>query len=153
MPGRKSRNSYINTRVGLSALLRRPSMQLAMVAFVAFIIYLIALSGGETRAKLPGEVTVEDAYQMVQKGSFMLDVRTQAEWDEYHAPNATLIPLDQLQIRLDQVPKDRQILVVGNRSQEARDILLAAGYNAASMAGGMKDWYAKGYPIEGAPPQ
>ncbi|MBK8417944.1 hypothetical protein [Candidatus Villigracilis saccharophilus] len=36
MSRRKNRN--INTRSGLSALLRRPSMQLAMLAFVAFII-------------------------------------------------------------------------------------------------------------------
>jgi rhodanese-related sulfurtransferase len=132
-------------------------MQLAMVAFVAFIIYLIALAGGGAKtASLSAEVNAEAGYQMVQEGAFMLDVRTQEEWDEYHSPNATLIPLDQLQARLSEVPKDKEILVVcrsGNRSQQGRDILLAAGYNATSMAGGMKDWYAKGYPIEGAPLQ
>ena len=155
MPKRKNRNT--NTRSGLSAFLRRPAVQLAMVVFVAFIIYLIASAGGSGSSGLAREVSTDEAYQMYQQtGTFVLDVRTQEEWDEYHAPNTTLIPLDQLQNRLSEVPKDREILVVcrsGNRSQQGRDILLAAGYNATSMTGGLKEWYAKGYPIEGAPAQ
>lgn len=153
----KKKNRNINTRSGLSAYLRRPSVQLGIVAFVALIVFLIAQTGGGgTAASLSAEVNADAAYQMVQDGAFMLDVRTQEEWDEYHAPMATLIPLDQLQARLNELPKDQEILVVcrsGNRSQEGRDILLAAGYNATSMAGGMKDWYAKGYPVDGAPAQ
>lgn len=97
---------------------------------------------------------MDEAYKMYQSGAFVLDVRTQEEWDEYHAPNATLIPLDQLQARIDEVPIDQEILVVcrsGNRSQQGRDMLLAAGYHATSMAGGLKEWYARGYPIDGAP--
>ena len=154
MSRRKNRN--INTRSGLSAFLRKPAVQLAMVAFIAFVIYLIASAGGSGGNGLAREVSVDDAYQMYQSGAFVVDVRTQEEWDEYHAPNATLIPLDQLPNRLSEVPKDREILVVcrsGNRSQEGRDILLAAGYNATSMTGGLKEWFAKGYPIEGAPAQ
>ena len=100
---------------------------------------------------------MDEAYQMYQQsGAFVLDVRTQEEWNEYHAPNTTLIPLDQLRTRLSEVPKDKEVLVVcrsGNRSQQARDILLSAGYNATSMVGGLKEWFAKGYPIEGAPAQ
>jgi rhodanese-related sulfurtransferase len=127
-----------------------------LVAFIILVIFLIAQGGGGTTATLSAEVNADAAYQMVQDGAFMLDVRTQEEWDEYHAPMATLIPLDQLQARLNELPKDKEVLVVcrsGNRSQEGRDILLAAGFNATSMAGGMKDWYAKGFPIEGAPAQ
>ena len=158
MPARKykNRNRSINTRSGLAAFLRRPAVQLAFVAFVAFIVFLIAQAGTDSTAKLPVEVNADDGYKMVQAGAFMLDVRTQQEWDEYHSPNAALIPLDQLPARLSEVPKDRDVLVVcrsGNRSQQGRDILLAAGFNATSMSGGMKDWYAKGYPIEGTPPQ
>ena len=148
MSRRRSRN--INTRSGLSAFLRKPAVQLAMVAFVAFVIYLIASAGDSGLAR---EVSVDKAYEMYQGGVYVLDVRTQAEWDEYHAPNTTLIPLDQLPARLGEVPKDREIVVVcrsGNRSQEGRDILLAAGYNATSMTGGLNEWYAMGYPIEGA---
>lgn len=154
MSRRKNRN--VNTRSGLSAYLRRPAVQLGLVAFIILVIFLIAQGGGGTTATLSAEVNADAAYQMVQDGAFMLDVRTQEEWDEYHAPMATLIPLDQLQARLNELPKDKEVLVVcrsGNRSQQGRDILLAAGFNATSMAGGMKDWYAKGFPIEGAPAQ
>jgi len=154
----KNRNRNINTRSGLSAYLRRPAVQLGIVAFVILVIFLIAqIGGGSGGTGLAAEVNADTAYQMAQdEGVFVLDVREQEEWDEYHAPMATLIPLGELQARLSEVPKDKEILVVcrsGNRSQEGRDILLAAGYNATSMAGGMKDWSAKGYPVDGTPPQ
>ena len=152
---KSSRKNNLNTRSGLSAFLRRPAVQLAMLAFVALLVYLIASgSGGGTTSALAREVNVDEAYQMYQDGVFVLDVRTQEEWDEYHAPNTTLIPLDQLPARLSELPKDREILVVcrsGNRSQQGRDILLNVGFTATSMAGGLSEWYAKGYPIEGAP--
>lgn len=152
---KSSRKNNLNTRSGLSAFLRRPAVQLAILAFVALLVYLIASgSGGGTTSALAREVNVDEAYQMYQDGVFVLDVRTQEEWDEYHAPNTTLIPLDQLPARLSELPKDREILVVcrsGNRSQQGRDILLNAGFTATSMAGGLREWYAQGYPIEGAP--
>lgn len=140
---------------GLGGFLRKPAGQIAVVAVVALVIYLIASSaGGGVSTVQAKEISVDEAYALYQAGTFVLDVRTQEEWDEYHAPNTTLIPLDQLPNRLSELPKDREIVVVcrsGNRSQEGRDILLDAGFNATSMAGGLKEWYAKGYPIEGAP--
>jgi len=145
------------TQGGLGGFLRKPAGQIAVVAVVALVIYLIAASAGganTTATGLANEISVDKAYEMYQAGTFVLDVRTQEEWDEYHAPNTTLIPLDELPNRLNELPKDREIVVVcrsGNRSQEGRDILLNAGFNATSMAGGLKEWYAKGYPIEGAP--
>jgi rhodanese-related sulfurtransferase len=151
----KKRNRNTTTRSGLSAFLRKPAGQLTVVAVAIIVIVLIALSGQGNQG-LAREVNTDQAYQMYQSGVFVVDVRTQEEWDEYHAPNTTLIPLDQLQSRLAEIPKDREILVVcrsGNRSQQGRDILLSAGYNATSMTGGLKEWYAKGYPIEGAPAQ
>ena len=152
---RTSRNT--NTRKPLFPFLRKPAGQLAVVLFVVFIIYLIAAAGGQKSGNNSArEVSVDQAYQMVQNGTFVLDVSWPAEWDEYHMPNAMLIPLDQLHNRLNELPKDREILVVSRSqasSQQARDILLSAGMNAVSMAGSLSEWYAKGYPIEGAPPQ
>lgn len=144
---------------GLSSFLRKPTGQLTVVAIVALVVYLIATFAGGSSATsaMAREVNVEEAYAMYQSGDyFVLDVRTQEEWDEYHAPDTTLIPLDQLPNRLSEVPADTDILVIcrsGNRSQEARDILLNAGFNATSMAGGLREWYASGYPTEGQPTQ
>ena len=152
----KKKNRNTTSRSGLSAFLRKPAGQLTLIAVVVIVIVLIALSGQGSGQGLSREVNTDQEYEMYQNGAFVVDVRTQEEWDEYHAPNTTLIPLDQLQSRLAEIPKDREILVVcrsGNRSQQGRDILLAAGYNATSMAGGLKEWYAKGYPVEGKPAQ
>ena len=79
----------------------------------------------------------------------------QDEWDEYHIPDTTLIPLGQLAGRVSEVPEGVQIVVVcrsGNRSQEGRDILLQAGFeDVTSMAGGVSTWREAGYPIEAGP--
>jgi rhodanese-related sulfurtransferase len=73
-------------------------------------------------------------------------------WNAFHVPNTTLIPLDQLVSRLNEVPKDKEIVVVcgsGNRSQEGRDILLNPSFTqVASMSGGLNEWRASGYPTE-----
>lgn len=155
MSKKSSRKKSSMAQGGLGGFLRKPAGQIAVVAVVALVIYLIASSaGGGVSTAQAKEISVDEAYALYQAGAFVLDVRTQEEWDEYHAPNTTLIPLDQLPNRLSELPRDREIVVVcrsGNRSQEGRDILLDAGFNATSMAGGLKEWYAKGYPIEGAP--
>lgn len=139
----------------ISAFLKKPAGQVTVVVIVALIIYLLATSaGGATSTTFAREISVDQAYELYQAGTFVLDVRTQEEWDEYHAPNTTLIPLDELESRLSELPAGQDIVVVcrsGNRSQQARDILLNAGFSATSMAGGLKEWYAKGYPVEGAP--
>jgi rhodanese-related sulfurtransferase len=104
---------------------------------------------------LPAQVSVDEAYELYNEGAFLLDVRTQEEWDEYHAPGTTLIPLDELPDRLTEVPIDQTVVVVcrsGNRSQEGRDILLDAGYEqVTSMADGLKTWRTQGYPITSRP--
>jgi len=120
-----------------------------------------ASAAGDSSAKqadapsLPMEVTVSDAAQMRADGALMIDVREQSEWDEFHMPDARLIPLAQLENRVDDLPKDRDIVVVcrsGNRSQQGRDILLQAGFTrVTSMSGGMNDWKANGFPTVTGP--
>ena len=151
---RSSRN--INTRKPLFPFLRKPSGQLAVVLLVAFIIYLIAAAGGQNGNGSAHEISMDEAFQKYQSGIFVLDVSWPAEWDEYHVPNTTLIPLDQLYNRINEVPTDREILVMSHSqttSRQARDLLRSAGINALNMAGDLGQWFAIGYPIEGAPPQ
>lgn len=101
---------------------------------------------------LPAEINLEQAYQKYQDGAFVLDVRTPEEWADYHAPGTTLIPLNELESRLDEVPRDQEVVVVcrtGNRSQAGRDILLQAGFErVSSMSGGLNAWRNAGYPVE-----
>jgi rhodanese-related sulfurtransferase len=106
-------------------------------------------------AGTPPEVSVVEAAALRQSGAFILDVREQHEWDEYHVPDSTLIPLAFLEARLAEVPRDREIVVVcrsGNRSATGRDILLEAGFErVTSLAGGLSQWRADGYPTVAGP--
>jgi rhodanese-related sulfurtransferase len=140
-------------RLSLTSAIRKPGTQVAFLIVVALIVFLILQMGGRNNNdSLSPTISASDAYSLYQNGAFVLDVRTQEEWNEYHAPNTTLIPLDQLPSRLNEVPHDRQIVVVcrsGNRSEQGRDILLDAGFEqVTSMNGGLNEWRANGYPIE-----
>ena len=119
-------------------------------ALLVVAVIVLIVTGGNTGATgLPKEVSVAKAAEMRTSGAFILDVRELSEWQTVHIPGATLIPLGELANRLDELPKDKDIVVVcrsGNRSAQGRDILLNAGFsNVTSMAGGMNQWTAAGY--------
>lgn len=153
---RSRRDDYDRPARGITSAFRRPPTQIGLLVVVGLIIYLILQAGGgtggEAPASLPPEISVSEAFTKYQNGTFVLDVRTQEEWDDFHAPNTTLIPLDQLPSRLNELPRDKEIVIVcrsGNRSQQGRDILLNAGFEqVTSMTGGLNEWRASGYPVE-----
>ena len=132
MPKKSTRRSSRSQRRRnpVASFLRKPLVQIGIVVVAALAIFLI-VSGSGRSASSPAEISVDQAYQMYQQGVFLLDVRTPEEWDQFHVPGTTLIPLEELPNRLNEVPRDRQIVVVcrsGNRSQAGRDILLQAGF-------------------------
>jgi phage shock protein E len=106
----------------------------------------------QVAASFPDEISVAEAYAKYKAGTFLLDVRTPEEWSDFHVPNTTFIPLEELADRLNELPRDQEIVVVcrtGNRSQQARDILRQAGFSmVSSMAGGLTQWREAGYPVE-----
>lgn len=137
---------------------------LAGLGVVAVIVVAVLASQGAGAASaptadaatgLPAEISVAEAAAKRQAGAFVLDVREPEEWTEYHIPGATLIPLGQLETRLKEVPRDKEVVVVcrsGNRSQAGRDILTKAGYTqVTSMAGGLKEWAASNLPTVTGP--
>ena len=76
---------------------------------------------------------------------FVLDVRTPAEFAQGHIPRAHLIPLDELEDRLAELPaRDTQMLVTcaaGGRSTAACQTLAHAGFTRLlNLAGGMHAW-------------
>lgn len=140
-----------------SALTRRWAMLGALLVIVVIVAIAFSLKANPDNAQISApDITVQEAYGLYQEGVFFLDVREQSEWDSFHIPNTTLIPLGELPNRLNELPTDQPIVVVcrtGNRSQEGRDILLAAGFtNVTSMTGGVTEWSNLGYPIEGTRP-
>ena len=105
--------------------------------------------------RYPLEISVDEAVAKMESGAFILDVRQPEEWNEFHVPDSTLIPLSELTARAAELPKDQEIVIVcrsGNRSAQARDLLLGAGFTqVTSMAGGLTQWKAAGYPTVSGP--
>ena len=75
---------------------------------------------------------------------FLLDVREPVELAVENVPGAVNIPLGQLRARLDELPRDREILVIcrsGQRAYYATRILLQHGFKACTVSGGMLSRY------------
>lgn len=72
---------------------------------------------------------------------FLLDVRTETEYEAGHIPDAVNIPVDELRSRIDELPKDREIVAycqVGQRGYLATRILNQSGLTAMNVSGGYK---------------
>ncbi|MGB5303023.1 MAG: FAD-dependent oxidoreductase [Gemmatimonadota bacterium] len=72
--------------------------------------------------------------------AFLLDVRQPVELVVESVPGAVNIPLPELRARLDELPKDREILIIcrsAQRAYYATRILLQNGFNARNLSGGM----------------
>jgi rhodanese-related sulfurtransferase len=127
---------------------------LLVITMLVVVGVIVVLSQPQPQAavtSLPSEITVAQAAEMQKNGAFVLDVREPSEWAAAHIQGATLIPLGSLASRLNEVPKNRQVVVYchsGNRSAQGRDILKNAGYTlVTSMAGGITQWQAQGMPV------
>jgi rhodanese-related sulfurtransferase len=89
------------------------------------------------------DVSAEAGREMVEDGGYLLDVREADEWDAGHAPEAVWIPMGDLQQRVDELPRDRRIVVIcrsGARSHRVAGVLLGAGFDAVNLDGGMRAW-------------
>jgi rhodanese-related sulfurtransferase len=73
-------------------------------------------------------------------GAFLLDVRNPPELAVESVPGTVNIPFPQLRSRLEELPRDREILVIcrsGGRAYYATRILLQNGFKARNISGGM----------------
>lgn len=81
----------------------------------------------------------------------ILDVRQPYEYQNGHIQGAKLIPLGDLPAKIDQLPRNREIVCVcqsGSRSSSAAHHLISAGYKVRNMQGGMDLWQRSGFPIQ-----
>jgi rhodanese-related sulfurtransferase len=98
-------------------------------------------------------VDVKQAQSMNMQGALLLDVREPEEYAEIHAPNAKLIPLGELNARLQEIAsyKDKPIVVMcrsGRRSAKAVALLHEAGFTQASnVKGGIVAWAGDGLDV------
>lgn len=92
----------------------------------------------------------EIAANAVPEDAYLLDVREIDEWQAGHAPQATHIPLGELQARVEELPHDTEVYVicrVGGRSAQAAMWLNHIGRKAINVDGGMQSWAAAGRPM------
>jgi rhodanese-related sulfurtransferase len=104
----------------------------------------------------PPAIGVDSARQMLAADSsvVVLDVRTPEEYRSHtgHLPGARLIPLPELQRRLEELSPfgDRTIVVYcrhGQRSLNAVAFLRRHGYNALNLEGGILKWMEARNPV------
>ena len=91
---------------------------------------------------------VELARLFAAGGAILLDVRTPAEFEDIHVPQATNVPLDRLETsRLDKSQKFFVICRSGGRGAKACTELQEAGFDAANVEGGTLAWERAGLPV------
>lgn len=87
----------------------------------------------------------------------VIDVRGHAEWEEGHLPGVPNIPVGYLAERLDEIPRDRPVVVhcqSGSRSAIAASVLRANGIrNVSNLSGGILEWRRSGLPVESEHPE
>lgn len=100
-------------------------------------------------------VTRRDLRRRLAAGEdlLILDVRPRDEFRSGHLPGAISVPLDELRRRLDQLPRDRQIVAYCRGpycafAPEAVALLRGQGFAASRLEDGMPEWAADGLPTE-----
>jgi rhodanese-related sulfurtransferase len=89
----------------------------------------------------------------VADDAYLLDVREPDEWAAGHPPGAHHLPMMEIRTRADEVPTDRDVVVVcrvGGRSAQVVAYLIQRGFeNVYNLDGGMYAWAAAGRPVVG----
>lgn len=96
------------------------------------------------------EVSLEEV-ESRDPSTVVLDVREPVEYAAGHVPGAVNLPQADLADRLDELPRDRPLLLIcqgGYRSQRAAQFLIQMGFaQVASVAGGTTAWAEAGKPL------
>ena len=153
------KKSKISKKQAAQATKKAQQQRIVALIVVAVSFAIVAILSASNTApppvpagnSLPADINTAMGYQKFEEGAFLLDVRTQEEWEEYHIDGATMIVLDQLESRVNEVPFDQEVIIIcnsGNRSVVARDILLDAGHTSvSSILGGIQGWMAAGHDV------
>jgi len=118
----------------------------SLVSFGIMALLTGMLAGCGAQGTEPGvDVSVDEALRLWQnKEAIIIDVRTPAEYRDGHIPGVTNIPLDELEQRMNEVPKDKKVVLIcrtGNRSAQGTKLLRSKGFsNVFNSTGGMSTW-------------
>jgi phage shock protein E len=146
-------------------VIRKPYLYAGVAALVVLVvIVLVVVSNGSGNkatpvAGLPDATSKPQAISPAQYGDVLvsgdvdhvlLDVRTSEEYATEHIDGAININVEEMIQRLDEIPKDKPIVVYcrsGNRSAEAAQILDSHGFSNIYNLGGITAWKSAGFPV------
>lgn len=100
------------------------------------------------------DISSREAKALLEKNRnvFLLDVRTPQENSQARLPGTVLIPINEFERRIKEVPRNRTILVycaVGSRSKPVAEYLSRNGYkDVYNMTDGIVGWYRNGFPLQ-----
>jgi rhodanese-related sulfurtransferase len=109
----------------------------------------------------PERLTPETRADLLDKARqgdvLVLDVRPEAEYRAGHLPYARSIPIQELELKLAELPLDREIVAYCRGpfclfAAEAVALLHRKGFRAHKISDGIAEWSAAGMPLEGKPP-
>jgi rhodanese-related sulfurtransferase len=91
--------------------------------------------------------------KMREEGVVVLDVRPEEEYRAGHIPGARSVPVERLEVYLEELPRQREIVAYCRGpycvfSDEAVVLLQSRGYRACRLREGLPDWRAAGLPVE-----
>jgi rhodanese-related sulfurtransferase/DNA-binding transcriptional ArsR family regulator len=116
-------------------------------------IELVTRQFRERRGELEA-VEGEELVRRVRGGEVtVLDVRPAEEFAAGHIPGARSIPVGDLAKRLNEVPRNREVIAYCRgpycvMAIEAVELLRRKGYTASRMEHGVADWRARGWRVE-----
>ena len=123
-----------------------------LALLLALTMALCAACGSKTDYQT---MEINDAAEMIaaDDGHLLVDVRTQAEFEEKHIPGAILLPVDDIKDgKLERLPDKSQIILIycrtGRRAKDAAEYLAKKGYTNIYEIGGIIDW--KGETVTGS---
>lgn len=99
-------------------------------------------------------VSRETFLEQARRGDVLvIDVRPESEYDSAHLPFARSMPLAEIEKRLAELPRDKDIVAYCRGpfcllSDEAVALLTRRGYRARKILDGVPEWQAAGLPIE-----
>lgn len=99
----------------------------------------------------------EAMLQQARNGEVLvIDVRPREEYDVAHLPFARSMPVAEIERRLSELPRDRQIVAYCRGpfcllSDEAVNLLAARGFEVRKIRDGVSEWKAAGFPLAAGP--
>jgi len=100
------------------------------------------------------EINAAAAYDRIQKGALLLDIREEEELEmiSFDVEEQIFIPQSEFDLRFSEIPRDREVIIgchSGNRSLNATFFLINEKYDKVyNLKGGIEEWLDRDLPVK-----